>query len=47
MKMKETPCRAIFNKQKCLFIKNEEEEYKTGPVWGSWYQWDGEDTRKG
>jgi hypothetical protein len=27
-------------------FKNEEQEGKTGPVWG-WYQWVGEDIRKG
>jgi hypothetical protein len=28
------------------FFKNREQEGKTGPVWG-WYQWEGEDIRKG
>jgi hypothetical protein len=29
----ETPCIAILNKQKCLFLKNREQEGKTVPVW--------------
>jgi hypothetical protein len=43
----ETPCRAILNKQKYLFFKNREQEGKTGPDRGLWYQCGGEDTRKG
>jgi hypothetical protein len=31
----ETPCITIINKKNCLFFfKNEEQEGKTGPVWG-------------
>jgi hypothetical protein len=28
------------------FLKNREQEGKTGPVWG-WCQWEGEDIKKG
>jgi hypothetical protein len=31
---------------KNVFFKNEEQKGRTGPVWG-WYQWEGEDIRKG
>jgi hypothetical protein len=30
---KETPCGAILNKQKWLFLKNGEQGGKSGPVW--------------
>jgi hypothetical protein len=34
----------MLNKQKCLFLKkckNREQQGKTDPVWGGWYQWEG------
>jgi hypothetical protein len=31
-----------------FFDKNSEQEGKTGPVWGDWYQWEvGRNIRKG
>jgi hypothetical protein len=42
----ETPCVVILNKQKCLFSKTENREVKQ-VLPGVWYQWEGEDIRKG
>jgi hypothetical protein len=45
----ETPWVAILNKQKYHFFsfyKNGGQESGTGPDWGVWYQWEGEDMGK-
>jgi hypothetical protein len=42
---KETPCIAIIKKKSQFFsfYKIREQEGRTGPIWGDWYQWEGED----
>jgi hypothetical protein len=43
---RETSCTGISNKQNCAFFKNGDQKVKQ-VLSGSWYQWDGEDIRKG